>query len=190
VIANASCRRARYRQGERHERTNDCSDIASGEKQEVLLFLRFRRFGLFLALACPIAGMPTPALSASRDACSLVTRADVGAAVGGGAVTPGKLRRYQGETSSQCHYDTAAGNVVVAVFPDGGDRLFASVQASYGSLQVVPGMGDDAVYSKQHGTLAIRKGRSAMLLTLATPDAGRGHAILMALGHRVAARLP
>jgi hypothetical protein len=153
------------------------------------LSLRFHRLQLLVALACSLAGSSTPALAASRDACSLVTRADVGIAVGGGAVTSGKLRRYHGETSSECQYDTAAGNVVVSVFPNDGDRLFASVQASYGSLEVVPGMGDGAVYSKQHGTLAIRKGRSAMLLTLLTPDAGRGHAILMSLGHRVAARI-
>jgi hypothetical protein len=154
-----------------------------------VLFLRFRSFRLLLALACLIAGIPTPVFSASRDACSLVTRADVGMAVGRGAVTSGKLRRYRGEASSECQYDTVAGNVVVSIFPDDGDRLFAAVQATYGSLQNVPGMGDDAVYSKQRGTLAIRKGRSAMLLTLATPDAVRGHAILMALGRRVAPRL-
>jgi hypothetical protein len=151
------------------------------------LFLRFRCFRSPLALGCLIAVVPTPVLSASRDACSVVTRADVGIAVGRGAVTSGKLRRYAGETASECQYDTDAGNVVVSLFPDKGDRLFAAVQGSYGSLQTVPGMGDDAVYSKERATLAIRKGRSAMLLTLATPEVGRGHAILMALGRRPAA---
>jgi hypothetical protein len=64
------------------------------------------RLRLLLALALLIAAFPSRTLSAQGDACSVVTRTDVGIAVGRGAVTPGKLRRYARDPSSECQYDT------------------------------------------------------------------------------------
>ena len=151
--------------------------------------MRFRYFRVFLTVAFLIAAFRSRSFAGSTNACTIVTRADVGTAVGHGTVTPGKLQQYPNDPTSQCQYDTDAGNVVVLFDPADGDRNFSAVQGSYGALQTVPGIGDAAVYSKQHGTLAIRKGHTDVLLTLATPDEARGYAVLMALAHRVALRL-
>lgn len=152
--------------------------------------MQVRYVRLLVALALLIAAFPSRTLSAQGDACSVVTRADVGIAVGRGAVTPGKLRRYAGDPTSECQYDTDAGNVVVTFDPTNENQFFSRWQAGYASsLQTVPGIGDAALYYRQLGTLLLRRGRSVLILNLDTPEKARGHAILLALGRRVTPRL-
>jgi hypothetical protein len=152
--------------------------------------MQFRCFRLLLAVAVVIAAFPSPASAAQGNACSVVTRADVGAVVAKGTVTPGRLRTYAGDPTSECQYDSDAGNVVVTFDPTNRNQFLSSYKAGFASsLQTVHGIGDEALFYQQHGTLLIRKGKSVLMLTLDTPDQARGHAILWALAHRVVPRL-
>jgi len=143
------------------------------------------------AAAILMAAIPFQASAAPVNACSVVTRADVGSAVGHGAVTPGKkMKQYAGDPTSVCQYDTEAGNVVVTFDPTNHNQFFSSYKAGYASsLQSISGIGDAAIYYRQHGTLIIRKGQSVLMLTLDSPDDQRDRTILFALGRHVTPRI-
>jgi hypothetical protein len=150
-----------------------------------------RYVGLPLAVALLIAAFPSQTRSASLNACSIVTHADVAAVVGKGTVTPGKLQpQYAGDPTTTCQYDTEAGNVVVTLDPTNHNQFLSRYKAGFASsLKPVAGIGDEALYYGEHGTLLVRKGQSVLMLTLDTPDEARGHAIILALAHRVVPRL-
>ena len=151
--------------------------------------MRLRHIAPLVVLVMLSATQFVAVAAVPYDACTLASRADVAKAVGGGTVSPGRLHRYAGDPVSECQYDTEAGNVVVTFDPTNHSQFFSAVRASYGVLETVPGIGDGAVYSKEHGTLAFRKGNANVLLTLDTPDEVRGCTVVVALARRIAPRL-
>jgi len=153
--------------------------------------MQFLCFRSLLTLAVAIAALSSPVSAAQSNACSVVTRADVGSAVGNGTVAQGRLQpMYAGDPTSVCQYDSNAGNVVVTFDPTNHNQFLSSYKAGFASsLQTVHGIGDEALFYQQHGTLLIRKGHSVLMLTLDTPDQARGRAILWSLAHHVVPRL-
>lgn len=153
--------------------------------------MQFRHFTAALIAGVLCAALPFEASAASPNACSIVTKADVSFAVGAGTIAAGKPQpQYAGDPTTTCQYETPAGNVVVTFDPTNYNQYLSRAKAGYGSaVKTVPGMGDEALYNQDHGTLWIRKGKSVLMLTLDTPDQARGHAVLFSLAHRVTPKL-
>ncbi|MDB5042465.1 MAG: hypothetical protein JWN27_3191 [Candidatus Eremiobacteraeota bacterium] len=144
-----------------------------------------------LALAAAfVAVTPLCATATARaNACALIGPADVVASTGGPPTGPVRPHAYPNDPASECYILTSKGTIKAALFPVEGARQMSSIRAGYGALETVHGIGDEAVYSKRYATLAIRRGKSTLMLSLASPDDAQNRRIVLALGKRVARKL-
>ena len=130
------------------------------------------------AAAAPAAASPPSATgngAAVKDICSLLTPAEVGAAVGY-SVAPGKLNasgnacRWQGQTSLGAQL----------VYGTGGEAAFQTMAAFpfSGGSQPISGIGDEAAQSSGTEAVAFRKGDTVIVIDAA--DATTGAAVVLA----------
>src|ERR1700686_2735804 len=136
--------------------------------------------------ATATATAPAPARG---SACALIGPTDVVASTGGAPIGPMRPHAYPNDPASECYILTSAGTIKAALFPVEGARQMSSIRAGYGALETVHGIGDEAVYSKRYATLAIRRGKSTLMLSLASPDDAQNRRIVLALGKRVAPKI-
>jgi len=142
-----------------------------------------------LALAAALVAAAPFGAAARESACGLVSPTDVVASTGVAPTGPLRPRSYPHDPGSQCYIPTTAGTINAALYPNEGARQMASIRAGYGVLETVHGIGDEAVYSKRYSTLAIRRGKSTLMLSLASPDAAQNRRIVFALGKRIAPKI-
>lgn len=132
------------------------------------------------------------------DACSVATKADVGAAIGK-PVGAGEAMKGPAEDITTCDYRTADGSASVKI------RLSPKIGASehaafpFQDPQAVPGLGDDAKFAKNAATdketarfdlgsaLSVRKGKAA--ISIFYSGGGDRLAISRKIAERALARL-
>jgi hypothetical protein len=100
-----------------------------------------------------------------------------------------RLQSFPNDPGTTCYIPSSAGTIKAALFPVEGARQMSSIRAGFGALETVHGIGDEAVYSKRYATLAIRRGASTLMFTLASPDDAQNRRIVFALGKRVAPKI-
>jgi hypothetical protein len=142
-----------------------------------------------LALTALVAVAPLGATAAHGSACALIAPADVVASTGHSPTGPMRLQTFPNDPGSTCYISSSPGTIKAALFPLEGARQMSSIRAGFGALETIHGIGDEAVYSKRYSTLAIRRGKSTLMLSLASPDDAQNRRIVFALGKRVAPKL-
>jgi hypothetical protein len=149
-----------------------------------------KTFTALTLAAALVAVAPFGATAAAHGgACALIAPADIVASTGHPPTGPMRLQAYPNDPGSTCYVPTSAGTVNAGFFPLEGAKQMSSIRAGYGALETVHGIGDEAVYSKQHSMLAIRRGKSTMMLSLVSPDDVQNRRLMFALGKRVAPKL-
>jgi hypothetical protein len=142
-----------------------------------------------LTLAAALVAVAQLGATARGSACALIDPADVVASTGGAPTGPMRPHAYPNDPASECFIPTSAGTIKAALFPGKGAQQMAAFRAGYAPLETVHGISGEAGYSKRYATLAIRRGKSTLMLTLASPDDAQNRRILLALGKRVAPKI-
>jgi hypothetical protein len=126
---------------------------------------------------------------AARDVCSLVTKEEVGEALGT------TISEASGGTSS-CRYTAAGGTQALDVsvtWQEGAVTLKFARMAMKGTgggqelLQPVAGIGDEAYIAPMGATLMFRKGD--VLVNMQVPMAGNNAEVAKAIAQKIATRL-
>jgi len=126
-----------------------------------------KKISLVLLVLCAIA---TPSMAADTDACTLLTAAQVGAAIGtavgqGSHVTPTFVKTCTWQPSAKSSISAVTLNMQTAATYDGGKQQLAMAMAatSSGAKMIPASVGDDAYYfvtGDQVGLLVKKGGAS------------------------------
>ncbi|HSL70220.1 MAG TPA: hypothetical protein VK864_08245 [Longimicrobiales bacterium] len=146
----------------------------------------------------PADSAPSPAAAANRNACSLLTPAEVEAVIGSAVRDSLALQMAQGSGTgalSQCNYATASDPAVVSVMlnssPEGNftavaqDGVRGSLKESGVTVEEVAGLGEVAFWAG--GQLHVFVNRNWYFIVSSYADQGRQHA--EALARRALPRL-